>query len=358
MPRRVKRAAGCGALLLVAAAALPAADAQAAVAPSRCSDPSTRVGVYLAPLEGDSPLSRPAAVVISMQIWETLRKADPAVPGSDFGCALVERIAPQAPQYSGLRLAGDVWQLGNEAVVELSLEKLPGNDHRKKPREIWTVAFAGKSVSYDPIKSYYAFATFPIRQQVLANYPALTIMRLCRQPRLPCAGGPVGFADLDGIAQNGDFAMVRLGDGRQGWLYIPAIGDHSEVVDFVAAVVRLQRGDYNGADDLLQRVDGSIAGTGLKVEALLLRAVARELSGRSGDQLVTQARLLNPLLRSVAQVEIMGVLQAAARAGAESDRKRLAGVAKSALQNAGKLFDPSDGWFKDASILVAAIEGG
>jgi uncharacterized surface protein with fasciclin (FAS1) repeats len=333
----------------------PEGTAAAPTGARACDNPSARVGVYVAPMKGDERLSRSISAILSMQIWETLQKGDPLVQGSDFGCGLVERITPRAPALSQLLLTGEVDAVGDDAILQASLTRVAKNDQRVKRPEVWTLTVSGRTVSLDPIKDNYAFAPVQIPRAILSHYTAIRDVKFCNEPKLPCSLGLVGLSELTSLGQEGDFARARLSDWRQGWLYLPKIGERSEVVDFVAAVIRLQRGDYQGADQVLSNVGASEAGTAIRVDALLLQAVARELSGVSGREALQAAEKLNPFLRLTFQVKVMSDLRDLQSAADSSARDRLVQSAKATLDEGKKLFDPNDNWYKSA---YQALEGG
>lgn len=326
---------------------------------SQCSHAAARTGVYVAPFDGDDELRQAVSATLNLQIWRLLEKENASAPGVEFGCGFIERGGPQAPLYAQLMLSGSVGRIGEDAVVVTSLKAVGKNDLRPRRPEIWTVAYGGASVSLSPVKDFYSFALFPMRRDVLARIPAIREVRLCPSPQLPprgvCKGRLIGMSNLSHIDQSGDFAEVKLNDGTSGWIYLPTIGDGSEVVDFVSAVVRLQRGDYFGADALLDRVKGSIAGTGMRGESLFMQAVARELSGRSSSGALSAAAALNPSWRWVAQVQIMAALRDAAAAKDELERKSLAQKAKSLLDLNARMFAPNNSWFKNARAVSEAL---
>ena len=143
-----------------------------------------------------------------------------------------------------------------------------------------------------------------------------------------------------------------LDDSRHGWLYLPAAVEREDEVNFAAGAIRLERGDYLGAATLLDEVLNSKARTSTLVDALLLKAVALEMSGKDGQLTLESARKMNPSLRTVFQVKVMIDLQHILRTKENSEKKSLAIDAKNTLSSASILFDPNDPWFESASAAV------
>jgi hypothetical protein len=357
-PRSVKHRRRIAAALLGVASslsAIPRAHAQL----SECPHSPTRTGIYVAPFDGDVDLRQGVAAVLNLQIWRLLERENPRAPGLDFGCGFVEPGSPRAPMYAQLLLSGSVGRLGDDAVVVTSLKTVAKNDQRRERPEIWTVAYGEKSVSLTPLKDFYSFTLFPIRREALARFPAIREIRLCQNSKLPpdgvCAGPVIGVSDLSHVDQKGDFSEVQLKDGRKGWIFLPTIGEGSEVVDFVSAVVRMKRGDFFGADELLERVKASKAETAMRGEALFVQAVARELAGRSSSDIIASATALNPFSKWIVKVRVMSALRAASLAKEEGEKKLLAERAKSLLDDNQNIFGPADKWYKDARALSEAL---
>jgi hypothetical protein len=324
-----------------------------------CPHSLARTGIYVAPFSGDADLRQAVVAVLNLQIWRLLEKENAKSPGVQFGCGFVEPGSPQAPMYAQLLLSGSVGRISEDALVVTSLKTIWKNDQRQQRPETWIVSYGDESVSLNPLKDFYSFALFPIRRDVLARYPAIREVRLCQSSKLPpggaCTGPLIGVSDLFHVDQKGDFAEVQLKNGIKGWIFLPTIGEGSEVVDFVSAVIRLKRGDYIGADELLEHVKTSIAGTGMRGEALFIQAVARELSGRTSSDVIAAANTLNPSWKWIAKIQIMSALRAASLAKEEGERKLLAQKARSLLDLNLNIFGSGDKWYKDARAVSEAL---
>jgi hypothetical protein len=247
-----------------------------------------RVGLYIAPIQGDGQLGPPISAIIGTQVLQTLQREHSTVPGSDFGCDYVDKISPQAQQCSQLLLSGKVTRLSDAAVLLASLHRLPNHDQRPKYPERWTVNLSGKSVSLDPLKDSYAFAPIIIPRDVISKYTTID-MKLCTHPTLPCAGGAVEWSAIAKLSQeNGDlsrgsdstdeFIEVILYDGTKGWLYVPLIDHLSEPVKFIAGIIGLLRGNYSGAASFFGDIKGSPSDTAFRIDALLYSKRSRRNS--------------------------------------------------------------------------------
>jgi hypothetical protein len=329
-----------------------------------CKDAATRVGIYVT-LSGDRMVAPGLLDMLNMQIWASLRPSQPGQPAVKFGCGMVERYSHGAPRCSQLVLGANVGRIGPDAVLQATLSTLKSNDHRSVKKEVWTVDLLGKVVSLGPIDELYSLPPVVIPEKIFSLYRNEPNIKLCQKPEKDCEGTPIGNnrAPTKLSGQEGEFdaesdpaaefVKVELTDGTIGWLYLPYIGNRSEVVKFVAGVIRFLRGDYAGAVVMFQGIGGSETNAMFKINALLLQAVAEELEGRSGRKSLAAAAKLNPSLRTIFEVKVMIDLNEAVHTNSATQRYKLVESAYETLRNGDRLFDAGDPWYKDA---VKAVE--
>jgi hypothetical protein len=146
-----------------------------------------------------------------------------------------------------------------------------------------------------------------------------------------------------------DAVYVRSRQGREGWVRLPELAaNRSEVVEFVSAMVRIYRADWDGARELLGRVvDAPTTPTALRVDAALLRARAGLLAGLPAAAMLSEmerAAALSPHARR-------GVLYAAAaRIHPEKARQRCPSTAELRefgewMEGRSDVFPEDDDWF-------------
>jgi hypothetical protein len=146
---------------------------------------------------------------------------------------------------------------------------------------------------------------------------------------------------------------VDIGGGRIGWVRLPQLSLRgTEAVDMAAAVIRVYRGDWEGAVERLHRVIVNPATrTRLRVDAYLYRAMALEQLGRPGRPDIEHAYALSPYSRTVVQYLVMDDLAQLARGGAAALRTRIQGT----VDEHRYLFPPDDPWLRQLqSVLESA----
>jgi hypothetical protein len=122
----------------------------------------------------------------------------------------------------------------------------------------------------------------------------------------------------------------------------------SELVEVAAGIVRIYRGDFEGAIASFTRVlDNPNTRTPLRIDALLYRGMARERLGRSGRDDFLRAYELSPFAQTTVRYLIMADLAALARgdlspAAAAALRDRL----RSTIDRERYLFAPDDAWLQ------------
>ena len=237
-----------------------------------CANPRERVGIYLAPLESSESGTGRLWVLLNLQIWATFEPKD-----NEHKCAMEENLHTSAPICSQLVLSGEVTRIGNDAVLEALLQRKPINDYRVDRPEIWTVSLLGKTVSFDPIKESYSFPPIIITSDEFKKYSHLRDVLICDKAELPCHGAKLGLGNAPvHITDAGSTAMVQseatgqftrvLANGRAGWLYLPYIGRRSEVIKFVAGVVRLLRGYYEDAALMFRGANDGTSNVGFRID--------------------------------------------------------------------------------------------
>lgn len=332
-----------------------------------CKDPSTRVGIYVT-LNGDR-IAPGLLDMLNLQIWASLRPSRPDQPDVKFGCGMVEKYSHGAPRCSQLVLEGNVGRIGPDAILQATLSARPTNDRRSVKREVWKIDLLGKSVQFDPIDELYSFPPVIIPAKSFSLYKDLSNVKLCQKPEKNCDGEPIGdnrsptkltgkdseYEESDGTAE---FVKVELTDGKTGWLYLPYIGNRSEVVKFVSGVIRFLRGDYEGAVAMFQGITGNETNATFKINALLLQAVAEELGGGSGRKSLAAAAKLNPSLRTIFKVKVMIDLNEAVRTSSATQRYKLIESAYETLRNGDRIFDAGDSWYKEAANVIESYKTG
>jgi hypothetical protein len=326
-------------------------------AASDCGNRETLVGIYPSPFAGKALLARQVSAMMSTELLASLRSSDEDIPGSDFHHGLVEPIGDGTPKCSQLLLSGRVLPLGKDALFFATLEKVQENDRRSTRPELWKVHVGSHEVSLAVTANRYVFPPTKIEGEVKSSYTSIHDLKVCAAPTLPCKLGIVGYSRIRVTDTIGAFLQVHLNRGREGWLYLPSITRGNPVVNFSAAVVRVERGDFSGANSFLTNVidEGTDVDTALRVNALLLRAAANELAGKDGRQDIAAAEALNPGSRNVIQIGVMTKLNHLIRLANGEERVKLLTELRSQILRAENLFSPGDSWLSSVSGGLASL---
>ena len=357
----------------------------AAAAPTAAAE--REISVAVPRFVGPAELSAGVTTILQLQIWQTLRARAPANGGAGLlgegvvktgearlprlSHATAEAFGHHAQVLSQLVLWGTVQPYGEGAVVQAFLSAPfygPLNDRyyadfRTDRQEVWTVRLPvnGKLVSFtqDLPRRRLSFEPIVLSSEAIAWYArpdAWTLYEKDDPER------PIGKAGerISGIEQHPGGALVRSGD-LVGVLRLPALSEQrSEVVDFVSALVRIFRGDWQGARDLFAAViEGKQAPTELRIDAHLYRAMANAHLGKSGRDDIAAARTLNPYAVRVWRFAIMDKLAELSRlleSAAPAAARRAIVEEIEALIDAGRpLFLRDDPWLAHAQRHVRRV---
>jgi|GEM_PF-1704564 len=292
------------------------------------------VTLYVPALESARPgLGFAVSAVVGLQVWQTLRKAPTPNPqGLSFGDGVViwdplsegvtsheaaETAARKADIGAQLVLWGEAFEFGDGFVVQLNLTLPRYHDFRERTPEIWRFAWRGgtPTLETDLPSRRYSFEPIVLDRGIVERYSRPDAITLYSESAGGKERGQLGGRFL-ALRSDGDAVYVRSARGLEGWVRLPQLaGTRSEVVDFVSAMFRVYRADWQGARALLERVvESGSTPTALRLDAAILRARAGLLAGLPAEAMVAEmerAAALSPHARR-------GVLyEAAARIAAE-----------------------------------------
>lgn len=329
--------------------------------PQAACTPNFNLTTYTPRFGGDPKLSSPLSEVLNLQLWTTLRKnAD----GENFGCGSLVwdplgadadegDIAHRTPPNASLSFWGQVTSVGDGVVVQGALRRAPKGIQPN--RQIWALATNGRTIQFDPIRQIYSFAPFVVKREVVDQYTEIPELRLCADKILPCKGRPIGRQDIYALQQEGSFAKVTVGHDT-GWVYLPRLADHSEVISFVAGVIRIMRGDYRGAIVMMDDVLDSQASTSLKVDALVIQAVSLEIQGSSGVEQIEKAKSLSPYATDLLRLYVMDLIRQSLKELNGQSRANFASRASKLLDEGAHLFPSDDQWLHDARSILKTLQ--
>jgi len=178
-----------------------------------------------------------------------------------------------------------------------------------------------------------------------------------KPPNLQKLGPPIGELGNDYVAliNEGDFTRVKNEIGQQGWIYLPKLAGDNEVINFVGGLIRLFRRDYSGAVELLARVSASGASVALKVDSLLVQALATAKTNDDPGSLIDAAEKLNPCLQTTAKFKIV-YLASLSQSGSAKQKEAAASALAQQISEKGYMFAEDDPWFKNARKFSTSIQ--
>jgi hypothetical protein len=282
------------------------------------------ISAFVPTFAGPEELRKGVSAVLQLQLWSTLRASDSSSRG-DFGKGEVfwhdfggkpasfeeaERLAKGSDTLSQFVLFGNVRPYGEGAVFRSYLAVPKYNDSRDEKRERWNVIFSATrermlSISADIPQRRYVFGLGTVRDELLRQYGSPAFIRLYDKPR---GGRDIGSLGPDFLALEASENAVRVQSGDQrGWIRIPQLlAQPSETVDFLIGLIRIFRGDWQGAQPFLLRVyQSTYSPNDIRVDALLYLALCVEKQSRSGRQFIDEAETLNPYAERVAVYSVM-----------------------------------------------------
>lgn len=345
------------------------------------------ISIYVPPFEGPVGLSRSVNTILRLQIWQTLRKSARQEGAKlSFGAGAVkwgpdhlpelsyrsaETVAQHVRILAQIVLWGTVEEYGGGAVVQafLTLPIYPKlndryyKDFRTERNEVWVIRIPAddKIVTFglDVPRRRVPFEPVVLRPQVIEQYATLdSIVMYDRSNPSKEIGVLSGI--IDGVEQLGDKALVTS-KGVTGIVFLPELAEHrSEIVEFASGLMRIFRGDWQGAIALFTRVVGnSHAPTDIRIDANLYSAMANAKLGRSGTEDIEQARALNPYAVRVVRFAIMDKLaelsRAIERSAPLSKRREIMDTIKRMLITYKDYFLRRDPWFDQLRTGISQI---
>jgi hypothetical protein len=322
------------------------------------------ITVYAAAFEGPGALGRNVATILQLQLWHSFRRMPwPENPERhDFGPAVIvwdaeplaeldhasaEAAARRANLLAQMVVWGRAYPYGGGVAVQANITLPAFRDLREANLEKWRVELAGEAFEVDVPRRRFEVSSIVLDAGVVAKYSlpsALEIHSARHGGELLGSVGP----DVRALQFEPDLAYVRSGDVA-GWVRLPELSRRrSELVEVAAGIVRIYRGDFEGAIASFTRVlDNPNTRTPLRIDALLYRGMARQRLGRSGRDDFLRAYELSPFAQTTVRYLIMADLAALARgdlspAAAAALRDRL----RSTIDRERYLFAPDDAWLQ------------
>lgn len=323
--------------------------------PKELLAPPIRELRVLVPAFGGDDVGVSVATILNLQIWRTLRV--PRNEESHYSSAHVlwddERKPVEVPDAvhsaseanAHIVIWGKAFRYGDGTLVEAFLT-FPELSSELQAAQQWTVQLWSRGSRQDftaglPSR-HYQFAPIIIRNEILANYRTPGDLKIYKQAEGGNATAILGKQDFRALKHEREAVQVRLENGATGWVRLPRLSTaRSEIVDFAAGLIRILRHDWPGAQSMLTSViDNTSTPTAIRLDALLLRALAKESNRGEWQEDVRRARQINPYDADAIRYELMFLLREAERGGEE--RAGYIRAAQRLARESRLLFDDDD----------------
>ena len=255
-------------------------------------------------------------------------------------------------------LWGNVRIFDADALVTAYLTIPKGFDFRTKKHEIWEVLLnrnnARRTLKVDIPQRAYTFEPIILPQEFVTKYRTPDSLAILSSPsKIGRRIGTIGQT-YRRIANSGEYARVQSG-GVSGWVYLPQLGlNRPEIVDFVAGIIRIFRGDWNGARESFEKVvaNASIPAS-VRADSLLYIIRARSELQQVAEAEIEAVLKLAPASRRAVQYAVMHRLIACnTKDLQQADCTKRERASVELLTRTHALFPPEDPWLKTvASIL-------
>ncbi len=329
----------------------------------------------------ESVLGINVGTYLNLQVWRTLKRTyvndrmtfsqgtvwwkESAIDSH----AAAERAARDL--LAQMTLWGAAFGYGDGVVVQAYLSVPKYNDFRSDNNEVWSIEVLGETLSVDMPRRRYDFSPIEISRESVRDLRdpfAFDLCdekvvnpedasRLCRKGRLSS-----GFTALQHDSKCSK--IITLDSWREeGWICNALPSDrNSEVVDFVAGILRVMRGDWPGANASLTRVtENEDAEIRLKIDAQLMLAMVAAKSNQPSESIAQEAFSLRPNDRVAFKYLVMSKLTALKeRIEQGQSAAELAAVVGDLLGDNRILLAPDDPWLSalESVLESAAAEQG
>jgi hypothetical protein len=330
------------------------------------------VRVLVPPFNGGL-LGKNVGTVIYLKIWRTLRARSESGTGKPFKDATVfwsddplsdtsfGAAEERAKSLGGsIVLWGSIVSFGDAVLAQPLLAILPTTDPSSDEPSIWSVSMPnGDWVSVGIPRHRYDLPPLVLSHEVLKLYSNTSSIKIYEgrnggPPEYPLAPpiGELGNA-YTRLEDDGDFSKVRVQSGHVGWVYLPKLDDEIDFVDFAGGLIRLFRRDYSGAIDMLKDVSSDSRSMMLRVDSLLLQALAIAKMGKDPSGLINAALEINPYLQVSIRFKIINLLAKIKQSSASLKQGFLEDVLKQ-IAEYSYLFSPEDHWLDTSKRIAQA----
>jgi len=332
-----------------------------------------QVRILVPAFNGGGSLGKNVANVLGLQISQTFRGSD--ANGRSLGTAVLlwdENPLKQLTHDEAMHRATDIGTLaqlvlwgtavpyGDGVVVQSYLTVSPLTAFRNARPEVLTIqgntSKEPQGVSLDIPTVQYNFRPIVLRRDIVDRYQNRSLP-IYSSPNLQQVIGTIG-REFRALEYRDDLVYLRSGS-LIGWVPLPELADsRSEIVSFTSALIRILRGDWPGARELLRA-----AGTSenlpqaILIDITLYNGLIEEKLGQSGLKYFYSAYELNRFNEAAARYVVFGLLSEKFRLNKlGKNSKAISTEATTFIQQSKYLFANDDPWLKNVRHMLETSE--
>jgi hypothetical protein len=326
-----------------------------------------RIHILVPTLQGESEISERVTNFLRLQVSATFQEAgtntralmifDPKPLIENTHKAAVSRaLLPDVAAH--FVLWGQAYLLPDGVAVQAKLSVTPRLTHRYPRPEVWSVealqAGGGAAkISVALPRETYRFATILISDEAARYYPSIQGMKIYRDRTWKESIGSIGKL-FRAYAYHRD-AVELESQGIRGWVRLDFINnEQNQIVEFVGGLIRLCRGDWDGAEVLLERLlDRESVTKDLRTDVHLLLGLIEEKRNRSGVEHFRKAVALSSFDRSAVTYLLLGQVADLLRNEQDDEQGRLLAL-RNDINRHSVLFPPDSKWLNAVNQFVKA----
>lgn len=329
-----------------------------------------QVRILVPAFTSDDYLGRNVSNVLRLQISQTFRESDGK--GGHFGRGVLLwdtkplkelthevafRRATDIGTLTHLVLWGTAIQYGEGVVVQSYLTVSPLEVEREFRPQVLLLSLnttkGEKTLTFDIPSLHYNFRPVVLQKNIVDKYQTITGIPIYADNNFKKVVGSIGL-EFRALKYQNDAVFLRSG-GTTGWVELPELwNSHSEIVSFTSAIIRIFRGDWLGARELLQKViENTNTPQAILIDAQIFNGIIEEKLGNSGVSYFLSAFNLNKFNKVGAQYVIFGLL--AEKLRLDKEKINSDDISKKLLEFINEvkyLFPDSDTWLQNVNAIL------
>jgi hypothetical protein len=337
-----------------------------------------QITLLIPAFEGEGALGVNVATALNLRIWPTLRRHPwPENPNElDFGPGLIlwdprqlveqshkeaEKQAKDLQVLAQLVLWGKAYHYGGGVVVQANMSQPQYRDYREQHNELWQISLGDHTVIADVPRRRYEIGAIVLRPDVIERYSLPSALQMYPGRSVGTPLGPVG-SSYKGLQFEPELGWAKVrSDGQEGWVQLPELGKYpEEVSSFVSGLIKIYRGDWEQAQQAMQKtLNIDTLRTPLRIDANLYAGMALEKTGRSGRDYFDAALDLNPFAVRTVRYRVMSELAALRKLvqsnASLAERRDKMRSLETWLESRKRLFAPDDSWLASVGQALQGI---